>query len=113
MEQGKVIGRWYVVVVLDERWGKEVRIHDTQYTNDVWLNEHNPKGYQFVSSYGVKEFLCGSGEKLILQGDVPSWVMNFSELYEAQVYVYQNQFLNGDIKMAEHINGGIAKNLNK
>ena len=113
MEKGKVIGRWYVAVVLDERWGKVVKIHDTQYKDNVWTKDYNPEGYQFVASYDVKTFICHGADKLILQGDVDGWVMSFIELYQAQVYVYENQFIDRDVKMAEHISGGQVTNLNK
>jgi hypothetical protein len=85
--QSKVIGRWNVVVVLDERYGEVVKIYDTNYTSDFWKKENNPQGYQPTpASYNVNDFMSHQG-LLILWGDVKEWTMTKQEVMDAQAFI--------------------------
>jgi hypothetical protein len=99
MTISKAVGRWLVTVTADDKGSKVVKIADTKF--------HSNGNPQHVATYSVKTFLCQQSEGLILDGFYSEWVMSFIELYQAQVFVYQTQFLDGDIKITEHINGGI------
>lgn len=99
MTNSKAVGRWLVTVTTDDKGSKVVKIADTKF--------HSNGKPQHVATYSLKTFLCQQSEDLILDGFYPEWVMSFVELYQAQVFVYQAQFLSDDVKMSEHINGGI------
>jgi hypothetical protein len=92
------VGRWMVSIEKDKQGEKVVKIYDTKFHDDR---------FQFVSSYFLHTFLTVHNTNLILDGSNSDWVMTQAEVYQAQEFAYKNQFLLGDVKMAEHINGGI------
>jgi hypothetical protein len=92
MEKNTKVGRWYLAITKSNYGsGMSVTICDTNHTNDVWVRDYNPQGYQIVASYGVDTFIQHNGEKLIMQGDCPVWTIENEDLIDAQVWVYRNR----------------------
>jgi hypothetical protein len=56
-----------------------------------------------IISYGLETFIKDSTQTLKLVASNPDMTMNEFELYNAQVFAYDNQPLD----MSKHINGGI------
>jgi hypothetical protein len=98
MTKTKSIGRWVVSVEKDDRLETVVKIYDSKF--------HSNR-LQLVATYGLKTFICHGSDELILDGSYSEWVMSFGELYQAQTFVYDNQFMDGNVNMSKHIGGGI------
>jgi hypothetical protein len=98
MTNTKSIGRWVVSIEKDNRLDTVVKIYDSKF--------HSNR-LQLVATYGLKTFICHSADELILDGSYSEWVMSFSELYQAQTFAYDNQFMNGNVDMSKHIGGGV------
>lgn len=87
--KSKLIGRWLVVVKDTPKFGVVVDVCDTQGNT--------------IISYGLKTFIIDSAQTLRLVASNPDMTMNEFELYNAQVFAYDNQ----PVDMSRHINGGI------
>ena len=87
--KSKIIGRWLVVVKDTPKFGVVVDICDLHGS--------------VIISYGLKTFITDSTQTLKLVASNPDMTMNEFELYNAQVFAYDNQPLD----MSKHINGGI------